>query len=224
MSELGRLAAFVADPANTYAAHTIQYITLCAAASVLAIVIGTPLGIAVSRRPVLAFVAINVVAINVSGFMRAIPVIAFLAFAIPYLGLGFTPSLVALAVLGIPPILLNTYTGIRGIETAIIDAARGCGMTPWQIVRRVQLPLVLPVVAAGVRTSVVQIVATATLAAIIGAGGYGDYILSGLYQVDVTQILAGAVPVTLLAMASELSLGWVQRALTPVGLSEPVRR
>ena len=219
MSELGRLAAFVADPANTYAAHTIQYITLCAAASVLAIVIGTPLGIAVSRRPVLAFVAINV-----SGFMRAIPVIAFLAFAIPYLGLGFTPSLVALAVLGIPPILLNTYTGIRGIETAIIDAARGCGMTRWQIVRRVQLPLVLPVVAAGVRTSVVQIVATATLAAIIGAGGYGDYILSGLYQVDVTQILAGAVPVTLLAMAAELSLGWVQRALTPVGLSEPVRR
>jgi osmoprotectant transport system permease protein len=216
---LGHLAAFVANPANAYWAHTVQYVTLCAAAAGLAILVGAPLGIAVSRRPLLAFVAVNL-----TGFMRAIPVIAFLAFAIPYLGLGFVPSLVALAVLGIPPILLNTYTGIRAIEPALIDAARGCGMTRWQIIRRVQLPLVLPVVAAGVRTSTVQIIATATLASIIGAGGYGDYILSGLYQVDATQILAGAVPVTLLAMAAELSLGWAQRALTPGGAAEPVRR
>ena len=216
---LGQLAAFVANPRNAYAEHTVQYVTLCAAASALAILVGAPLGIAVSRRPVLAFLAVNL-----SGFMRAIPVIAFLAFAIPYLGLGFAPSLVALAVLGIPPILLNTYTGIRGIEPATIDAARGCGLTRWQIIRRIQLPLVLPIVAAGVRTSTVQIIATATLASIIGAGGYGDYILSGLYQVDMTQILAGAVPVTLLAMAAELSLWWAQRALTPGGVSEPVRR
>lgn len=216
---LGRLVAFVVNPDNAFLAHTIQYVTLCAAATGLAILVGAPLGIAVSRRPVLAFVAVNF-----TGFMRAIPVIAFLAFAIPYLGLGFLPSLVALAVLGIPPILLNTYTGIRAIEPALIDAARGCGMTRWQIIRRVQLPLVLPVVAAGVRTSTVQIIATATLASIIGAGGYGDYILSGLYQVDMTQILAGAIPVTLLAMAAELSLGWAQRALTPGGVAEPARR
>ena len=216
---LGQLAAFVANPRNAYAEHTVQYVTLCAAASALAILVGAPLGIAVSRRPALAFLAVNL-----SGFMRAIPVIAFLAFAIPYLGLGFAPSLVALAVLGIPPILLNTYTGIRGIEPATIDAARGCGLTRWQIIRRIQLPLVLPIVAAGFRTSTVQIIATATLASIIGAGGYGDYILSGLYQVDMKQILAGAVPVTLLAMAAELSLGWAQRALTPGGVSEPVRR
>jgi osmoprotectant transport system permease protein len=210
---VGRLVAFVANPANTYAAHTIQYVTLCAASGAVAILVGTALGVAVGRRPSLAFLAVNL-----SGLMRAIPVIAFLAFAIPYLGLGFAPSLVALAVLGIPPILLNTFTGIRGIDPATIDAARGCGMTRWQIVRRVQLPLVLPVIAAGARTSVVQIVATATLAAIIGAGGYGDYILSGLYQVDTTQILAGAVPVTLLAMLAEIGLGRAQYVLTPEGL------
>jgi len=210
---LARLVAFVANPANTYAAHTVDYVVLCTAAIALATAVGTSLGIAVARRPVLAFAAVNL-----SGFMRAIPVIAFLAFAIPYLGLGFTPSLVALTVLGIPPILLNTFTGIRGIDPATIDTARGCGMTRWQTVRGIQVPLVLPVVAAGVRTTAVQIVATATLASIIGAGGYGDYIFSGLYQVDTTQILAGAVPVTLLAMLSEVALGGLQRVLTPAGL------
>lgn len=91
-------------------------------------------------------------------------------------------------------------------------------MTTGQVIRRIQAPLVLPVLAAGVRTSAVQIVATATLAAIIGAGGYGEYILAGLYQLDVVQIFAGAVPVAVLALAVELGLGWVQRLVTPPGL------
>jgi osmoprotectant transport system permease protein len=115
---------------------------------------------------------------------------------------------------------LNTSTGIRGIDPAIIDAARGMGMTPWQILTRIQTPLVLPVIAAGARTAAVQIVATATLAAIIGAGGYGEYILSGLYQVDSTQILAGALPVAALAILIELGLSWVQHLVTPLGLRE----
>ncbi len=210
---LSRLLQFVATPANGYLDHSLSYVDLCAASIVLAIAIGVPLGVAVARRPVLAFVAINL-----SGLMRAVPVIVFLTLALPYLGIGFTPALVALSVLGIPPILLNTYTGIRGIDPVIIDAARGIGMTPRQIVRRIQAPLVLPVVAAGVRTSAVQIVATATLAAIIGAGGYGEYILAGLYQVDVVQTFAGAVPVAVLALMVELGLGWVQRVMTPAGL------
>ncbi len=210
---LSRLLQFVATPANGYLDHSLSYVDLCAASIVLAIAIGVPLGVAVARRPVLAFVAINL-----SGLMRAVPVIVFLTLALPYLGIGFTPALVALSVLGIPPILLNTYTGIRGIDPVIIDAAKGIGMTPRQIVRRIQAPLVLPVVAAGVRTSAVQIVATATLAAIIGAGGYGEYILAGLYQVDVVQTFAGAVPVAVLALMVELGLGWVQRVMTPAGL------
>ena len=210
---LSALFQFAATPANRYWEHSLSYIDLCASSIVLAIAIGVALGVAVARRPVLAFAAVNL-----SGLMRAIPVIVFLTLALPYLGIGFTPSLVALSVLGIPPILLNTYTGIRGIDPVIVDTARGIGMTRGQIVRRIQAPLVLPVIAAGVRTSAVQIVATATLAAIIGAGGYGEYILAGLYQVDVIQILAGAVPVAALALMVELGLGWVQRLVTPAGL------
>jgi osmoprotectant transport system permease protein len=208
-----RLLQFAATPANRYLDHSLSYISLCAASIVLATAVGVTLGVAVARRPLLAFVAVNL-----SGLMRAVPVIVFLTLALPYLGIGFTPALVALAVLGIPPILLNTYTGIRGIDPVIVDAARGIGMTPGQIIRRIQAPLVLPVLAAGVRTSAVQVVATATLAAIIGAGGYGEYILAGLYQLDVVQTFAGAVPVAVLALIVELGLGWVQRLVTPAGL------
>ncbi|HLW60295.1 MAG TPA: ABC transporter permease [bacterium] len=208
-----RLLAFVAAPENGFLAHTLAYLELCTVAVVLATLIGVTLGVAVARRPLLAFLAVNL-----SGLMRAVPVIVFLTLALPYLGLGFAPALVALTVLGIPPILLNTYTGIRGIDPVIVDAARGVGMTPGQIVARIQTPLVLPVLAAGVRTAAVQVVATATLAAIIGAGGYGDYILAGLYQVDMVQILAGAIPVAVLALMLELGLGWVQYAATPAGL------
>jgi osmoprotectant transport system permease protein len=147
-----------------------------------------------------------------------VPIIAFLAFAIPYLGLGFPPAFVALTVLGIPPVLLNTWAGLRGLDPAVLDAARGAGMTARQIALRVQAPLVLPIVASGARTSAVQIIATATLAAIIGAGGYGDYILAGLYQVDMTQILAGTIPVSALALLAESGLGAAQRALTSPGM------
>jgi osmoprotectant transport system permease protein len=210
---LTALLRFVENPATDYVGHSAEYLTLCGASVAMATGIGVALGAAVARRPVLAFLAVNL-----SGMMRAVPIIAFLAFAIPYLGLGFTPAFVALTVLGIPPVLLNTYTGLRGIDPAVIDAARGMGMTRWQIAARIQTPLVLPVIAAGTRTSAVQVVATATLASIIGAGGYGAYILSGLYQVDSTQILAGTIPVSLLALCTEVGLGGVQRALTSPGL------
>ena len=210
---MDKLYQFIVNPSNDYLGHTITYIELCLASIVLAIVIGVVLGVAVSRSPLLAFIAVNV-----SGLMRAIPVIAFLVAVLPYLGFGFLPSFIALTVLGIPPILLNTYTGIRGINPATIDAAKGIGMTTGQIVTKIQTPLILPIIAAGVRTSAVQIIATATLAAIIGAGGYGEYILSGLYQLDDVQILAGAIPVAILALIAEVLLSQLQRALTPEGL------
>ena len=157
------------------------------------------------------------IAVNLSGLLRAIPIIAFLIAALPVLGTGFKPALIALIILGIPPILLNTYTD-EGDQPAVIDAARGMGMTNRQIVGRIQLPLVLPIVAAGVRTAAVQIVATATLAAIIGAGGYGEYIFYGVDKYDTTAILAGALPVTALALLIEVLMGQLQRALTPAGL------
>ncbi len=207
------LLQFIQNPTNDFAGHTADYVKICAAAIALAILIGVVIGIAVARRPVLAFIAVNL-----SGLMRAIPVLAFLSAAWPILGFGIKPAVVALTVLGIPPILLNTYTGLRGIDPAMVEAARGMGMTTWQIITRVQTPLVLPIIAAGVRTSAVQIVATATLAAIIGAGGYGEYIYLGLREFDTTQLLAGAIPVTVLALAAELLLSWLERALTPAGL------
>lgn len=204
---------FILDPYNDFAGQTNTYIQLCLLSIVVATIIGVVLGIAVSRSAILGFIAVNV-----SGLMRAIPVIAFLIAALPYLGLGFKPAFFALVILGIPPILLNTYTGIRGIDPAMIDAAKGMGMTRWQIITRVQTPLIQAVVAAGIRTSAVQIIATATLAAFIGADGYGDYIVDGLYKLNSTEILAGAIPVAILAMLVELLMGWLQRALTPAGL------
>jgi osmoprotectant transport system permease protein len=204
---------FILDPNNDFTGHTSDYIKLCVAAIVLAMVISIPLGTAVARRRVFAFLTINL-----SGLMRAIPVLAFLAAALPILGVGSRPALVALVVLGIPPILLNTCTAIQGIDPAIIDAARGMGMTTWQIITRIQTPLILPLIAAGVRTSAVQIVATATLAAIIGAGGYGEYIYLGLREFNNTQLIAGALPVTILAILVELLMGWLERILTPRGL------
>lgn len=204
---------FITDPYNNFIGQTIAYLQICGFSILVAILIGVVLGVLVSRNAFLAFVAVNL-----SGLMRAIPVIAFLFVALPILGLGFTPAVVALIVLGIPPILLNTYTSLRGIDPAIIDAAQGMGMTRIQIVTRIQLPLVMPIIAAGIRTSAVQIIATATLAGLIGAGGYGDYIIDGVNTLNNTEIFAGAIPVALLALIIEVIMSWLQLELTPAGL------
>src|SRR5579875_1011673 len=167
---------FILNPQHAFIAQTVAYLQICGFSILVAILIGVTLGVLVSRNAFLAFIAVNL-----SGLMRAIPVIAFLFAALPILGLGFTPTVVALIVLGIPPLLLNTFTRLRGIDPAIIDAARGMGMTGVQIITRIQLPLVMPTIAAGIRTSAVQIVATATLAGLVGSGGYGIYIIDGLF-------------------------------------------
>jgi osmoprotectant transport system permease protein len=208
---------FIANPHNDFLGHTVQYMEICGLSILLAILIGITIGVAVSRNEIAAFTTVNL-----SGLMRAIPIIVFLLAAIPFLGTGNPPTIVALVVLGIPPILLNTYTGIRSIDPATIDAARGIGMTTWQIVTRVQAPLILPVLAAGVRTSAVQIVATATVAALIGAGGYGDYIIDGIFTFKNEEILAGAIPVAILAMMIEVGMSWLQYSLTPKGMRPQV--
>lgn len=204
---------FILAPENRFWHQTIAYLQLCGFSILISVALGVVLGIAVSRNAFLGFIAINL-----SGLMRAIPVIAFLIAVLPYLGLGFLPAAIALIILGIPPVLLNTYTGLRGIDPAIIDAAKGMGMTTLQIISRIQAPLVMPVLAAGVRTAAIQIVATATLAAFIGADGYGIYIVDGLYKLNNTEILAGAIPVAILALLIEVLMGWLQTALTPTGL------
>ncbi len=204
------------DPGNDFTTHTLVTIEYTFIPIVLCVLIAIPLGVLVAPNPVAAFLAANV-----SGAARAIPTIAFLAAAIPFLGIGFTPTIVALTVLGIPPILLNTVAGLRSIDPAIIDSGRGMGMTSWQVLTRVQIPLVLPVVAAGVRTSGVQIAATTPLAGLIGGGGYGDYIFSGLnfsLPAGLPALLIGAAGVAILALLTEVGLGAIQRAVTPAGL------
>ncbi len=205
---------FILNPENNYIGQTFEYLKLCGISIAIATVIGVVLGALVSRNALLSFIAINT-----SGLMRSIPIIAILFLFVSFFGqLGEKPALIALIILGIPPILVNTYTGIRGVDPAAIDAAKGMGMTTWQIATRIQAPLVTPLVAAGIRTSAVQIVATATLAAFIGAGGYGDYIVDGLTVFNYTELIVGAVSVAVLAMLVEVSLSWLQRAVTPEGL------
>jgi osmoprotectant transport system permease protein len=213
LTQISAMWSFVLDPTNDFIGETISFVQLCGVGIAVAVLIGVVLGVAVSRNSVLAFIAVNL-----SGIMRAIPVIAFLIAVLPYLGVGFRPSVVALIILGIPPVLLNTLAGIRGIDPAIIDAAKGMGMTNLQIVWSIQTPLVLPILAAGVRTSAVQIIATAPLAAYINGRGYGDYIVDGLNLFNTTEILVGALAVAVLAIIVEVFMSWLQRLLTPMGL------
>jgi osmoprotectant transport system permease protein len=137
---------------------------------------------------------------------------------VPIVGIGFTPSIIALTLLGIPPILLNTIAGLQGIDPAAIDAARGMGMTRLQILGRVEIPLVLPVIAAGVRIAAIQIVATTPIAALIGAGGLGEYILAGVNILDYAQAAAGALGIIALALLTEAIFALLQRVLTPAGI------
>ena len=204
---------FILDPANDFLGHTIDYLKICGFSILVAIIIGVVLGALVSRNAFLAFLALNA-----SGLLRAIPIIAVLILFVPIFGIGFEPAIIALIVIGIPPILLNTYTGIRGIDPAMIESAKGMGMTTMQIATRIQAPLVTPLVAAGIRTSAVQIIATATLAAFIGAGGYGDYIVDGFNVFNYTELTVGAISVAILAIVVELFMSWLQRVLTPEGL------
>ena len=205
--------SFIQDPSNDYLGETIAYLKLCGFSIAAAIIIGVLLGALVSRNAIAAFLAVNL-----SGLIRAIPIIAIFLTFVPTLGIGFKPAIIALIILGIPPILLNTYTGIRGVEPAMIEAAKGMGMTNLQIATRIQAPLVTPLVAAGIRTSAVQIIATATLGGFIAAGGYGDYIVDAINVGNNTELIVGAVSVAILAIFVEVFMSWLQSALTPQGL------
>ena len=148
---------------------------------------------------------------------RTLPSLAVLALVMPLLGTGFAPSLFALTLLALPPILINTYTAVRQVDPDVVDAARGMGMTRGEIVRKVELPLALPVIFAGIRTAAVQVISGAVLAAYIGGGGLGDFITAGIAMMALPQLLVGAIPATLLAIGTDRLFGALQRALTPRG-------
>ncbi len=157
-------------------------------------------------------------AINLSNVGRAVPSFAVLVIAFQVFGLGDVPIVLALTALAIPPMVTNTYVAMREVDADVREAARAMGYRELAQVVRVELPLAVPLIMAGVRTSAVQVVATATLAAIIAGGGFGRYIIDGLAQQDYTKLFAGALLVAALALATELSLSAVERLLSPRGL------
>jgi len=163
-------------------------------------------------------------AVNVSNAGRAIPSFALLVLGFQLFGrhqlfgLGAIPTYLTLVALAVPPIVTNSYTGIRQVDPDAREAARGMGMTGGQVLARVEAPLALPLVMAGLRTASVQVVATATLAAVVAWGGLGRFIVDGFAQRDNPQLVAGAILVALLSLLTELALGALQRAVTPPGL------
>jgi osmoprotectant transport system permease protein len=144
-----------------------------------------------------------------------------IAVGVAFLGIGFANQVVALVVLGVPPILTNAYVAVDEVEPDAVEAARGMGMTPSQVLRRIELPLALPLLFAGIRTAAVFIVATATIAAIAGGGGLGEILVNqASYRVE--GLVGAAICVSVLALAADAGLGLVQRALTPRGLKQDV--
>lgn len=190
-----------------------EHIQLSAESVAIAMVIALPLGILLGH-----YGRFGNVAINISNVGRALPSFGILVIAFQIWGLGDLPIIVSLTALAIPPMVTNSYVGLREVDPDIKDAARGMGYRGLAQLLRVELPLAVPLVMAGIRTSAVQVVATATLAALIAGGGFGRYIVDGLDQQDYTKLFAGAVLVAVLALATELSLGGLERLLTPRGI------
>ncbi len=196
-----------------WSAAVYRHIELSALAVVVGILISIPLAVAVSRSPRIALAAINFTNLG-----RGIPDIALLAFFLIFLGIGFWTAEVALILLSIPPILINTVTGLNQVDERVIDSARGMGLSGRQILTGVRLPLAAPIIFAGIRTSAVQVVAGATLATFVGGGGLGNFIVEGFAGFNYATMFAGAIPVAILAIMTELLFGGLERISTPKGL------
>ncbi|GAC1333987.1 MAG: ABC transporter permease [Candidatus Dormibacteria bacterium] len=217
MNFLLDVGRWFANPAHWQGADGVparlgEHMLMSLAAIAAAALIALPVGIALGH-----YGRGGALAINVSNIGRAVPSFAILVIAVQVVGIGAKPAFFALLALGAPPILTNTYVGLREVNKDLREAARGLGMTGAQVLRRVELPLAMPLIMGGIRTSAVQVVATATLAAEVAWGGLGRYIIDGISQRDNVQIFAGALLVALLATVTERGLGAVQKAVTPRG-------
>ena len=186
-----------------------EHVLLVLAATALAVSIGVPLGVALTKRPRLAGLALGTASV-----VQTIPSLALLGLLIPLPllgGIGKSTAIIALVVYALLPILRNTHAGIRSVDPAVLEAADGLGLDAGQRLRSVELPLALPVILAGVRVATVATIGLATVAAAIGAGGLGVLIYRGIATVDERLILAGALPAALLALIADGLLGWVER-------------
>jgi len=185
---------------------TSRHLMLSFSALGISLLVAFPLGLWIAKRQ-----QISQVVINIFNGIRVIPSLAILFLALPYLGLGYAPSLIALTVLAFPPVLISTFTGIRGVDPAVIESASAMGMTKSQVLLQIEIPLAVPAIIAGIRIASVEVISSATLASFIGGGGLGDFITRGFALFNVPVMLVGAIPVALLALASELVWSLVLR-------------
>ena len=204
---------FLAQNRLDIADLTLEHLWMVGISTLIAVAVGIPLGILIARKPLLR----NPV-IAGADIIQTIPSLALFGFLLPAPWIGERAgrlAILALTLYALLPLIRNTYAGIEGVDRAVIEAARGMGLTDWQLLVKVQLPLASSVILAGIRVAVVISVGLATIAAAIGAGGLGELIFRGLAMVSNTVILAGAIPAALMALAADVLLGWMERRLAP---------
>ncbi len=212
------LILYALDNIDLLLTRTVEHISLVGVAVGIATLTGVPIGIAITKNEQAARIVLYVASIIVT-----IPSIALFGIMIPVLslighGIGYVPAVIAVLLYSQLPIIRNTYTAINNVDPALREAARGIGMSPNQRLRRVEIPLAVPVIMAGVRTAVVLNIGVMAIAAYIGAGGLGTFISRGISQSDPRQLIVGAVAVSLLAIIVDYSLLYVQKRLTPRGM------
>jgi len=206
MNEQQTLWEFMRQQSGKLGEQTIQHIGLTFISLFIAVLIGLPLGIFISRRK-----QFSGAVLGVAGVLQTIPSIALLGFMIPVLGIGAKPAIAALLLYALLPIIRNTFTGITGVDAAVKEAATAMGMNKWQVLSKVELPLAMPVIFAGIRTATVITVGVATLASYIAAGGLGEFIFGGISLNNTNMILAGAIPAALLAIIFDFLLSRLQK-------------
>ncbi len=185
------------------------HINISVIAVLISIIIAVPLGIICAK-----FMKASQPIMNIFNFFRIIPSLAILVLVMPILGTGFFPALLALVILAIPPILINTYLGIKNIDASVLESAEGMGMDYKKMLYKIEIPLALPLIITGVRTSAVEVIASATLASYIGAGGLGDFIFTGLGMNDFRILIIGGATVALLSVIAEMLLFMLEQSIT----------
>ncbi len=228
MDFLGQVLAWYVDPANWTGNNAIplrlwQHVSLSVASLAAGLAIALPIGLYIGHTGRGARITVAI-----SNIGRAVPSLGWLGIAYPIstglfhrAGIGFLPAFIGLVALAIPPIVTNTHAGLRAVDPELREAARGMGMRELQLLFRVEVPVALAVILAGIRVSAVAVVATAPLAALVGGGTLGSYIIQGLALSDEVRVFAAAVMVALLAILTELGLAWLQRRAVSPGLAGP---
>ena len=219
MTVVHGVLAWLTDPAqwsgpDGIPVRTLQHAYYAVLATTLAAAVALPIGIFIGHTGRGALVAVNLTNLG-----RALPTLGIIILVFTLVGFGFTPVLVSLTALAVPPIVTNSYAGVRSVDREIREAAEGMGMRGRQVLWQVELPVAMPLIMAGIRTSAVQVVATATLAAVVGLGGLGRYLIDGFSQRDLPQVVGGAILVAVLSLLTELVLGRVQALVVSPGLA-----